>query len=467
MTRLVELLAGLVLAGTLVAVFVRWERTGRSHWAPIGLLILVAVESCLYENQDLMPRGLFHPGSGSFQFRLPEVVILLALAGRLLARGAPRSIGPAALAWAAFGAWLVAETAVGVLRHNSTVQIPYEAKAVVYVVGGFALAAGVPAETYVRTRCFARLARAFALPAVLLTGLTLAGKHLALHLPLLSMPDFGLFGADAATVLAAIGFSALVFELGAPQKSPVTLLATVPLILGPLVASQRAALVGVAVTLFVVVVAVLGPTARRRLRVTIPQVALAALAATAVLIAVTLAPAAVSQRAPQVPLRSTISQTFHQTAKVQSANERVAQWDQARHLIAQHALMGWGLGVEYTYYSVGQRQLITTDLTHNILLDLAMRTGAVGVVLFLIALIASVGGGLGTWRRQPDAAVALLALALVAVVLGVVGKGMFESIFEKYRLATMVGLMVGVLRSCVTSPRVPAEVRRETMGEWA
>jgi hypothetical protein len=47
--------------------------------------------------------------------------------------------------------------------------------------------------------------------------------------------------------------------------------------------------------------------------------------------------------------------------------------------------------------------------------------------------------------------VAVLALALVAVVVGFVAKGMVESIFEKYRLATMLGLSLGLLRSAVTS----------------
>jgi cation transporter-like permease len=47
--------------------------------------------------------------------------------------------------------------------------------------------------------------------------------------------------------------------------------------------------------------------------------------------------------------------------------------------------------------------------------------------------------------------VAVLALALVAVVVGFVAKGMVESIFEKYRLATMLGLSLGMLRGAVTS----------------
>jgi hypothetical protein len=39
----------------------------------------------------------------------------------------------------------------------------------------------------------------------------------------------------------------------------------------------------------------------------------------------------------------------------------------------------------------------------------------------------------------------------VAVVVGFFAKGMVESILEKYRLATMLGLSLGLLRSAVTS----------------
>jgi hypothetical protein len=47
--------------------------------------------------------------------------------------------------------------------------------------------------------------------------------------------------------------------------------------------------------------------------------------------------------------------------------------------------------------------------------------------------------------------VAVLALGLVAAVVGLIAKGQVESIFENYRLATVLGLTLGMLRSAVTS----------------
>jgi hypothetical protein len=47
--------------------------------------------------------------------------------------------------------------------------------------------------------------------------------------------------------------------------------------------------------------------------------------------------------------------------------------------------------------------------------------------------------------------VAVLALALSVVVIGLLAAGQVESIFENYRLATVFGLSLGMLRSAVTS----------------
>ena len=93
----------------------------------------------------------------------------------------------------------------------------------------------------------------------------------------------------------------------------------------------------------------------------------------------------------------------------------------------------------------------TTDLTENIGLDLWLRTGLIGLALFLAAIVVSLVNGFATWRLHPDRMVAVLALALVAVVVGFIAKGQVESIFENYRLATVLGLSLGMLRSAVTS----------------
>ena len=53
-------------------------------------------------------------------------------------------------------------------------------------------------------------------------------------------------------------------------------------------------------------------------------------------------------------------------------------------------LIEQGLGYEYDFYSPGPRETERTKLTHNIVLDLILRTGFVGVALFAVALSLSV-----------------------------------------------------------------------------
>src|SRR5664279_3754646 len=77
--------------------FCRLEREGKRMTTVLVIFGLVLFESWIYPNQSLMPAGLFHPvfGSGGgtgaggvesgLSFRLPEILVPMALVARLLA----------------------------------------------------------------------------------------------------------------------------------------------------------------------------------------------------------------------------------------------------------------------------------------------------------------------------------------------------------------------------------------------
>jgi O-antigen ligase len=451
MTQAAILLVAAAVAAILLGVFVHWERTGREHFAVMLLLGMLVAETSLYENQDNMPRDIFHPGSGAFEFRLPEVIITLALLARLVVRGRATRIGGPPLLWLAFGAWIAVALVEGILRHNDLTQIPYEGKVIVYVVGGYALASGVPIQRFFEGRALEHLVRWSALPATVVVLLTAAHKSYSVHLPLLPLPDFGVDGSDAATIFAAIGIIGVLLELAKEKRSKRTLLACVPLLVSPFFSDQRAVLIMLGAAVTVVLVVATGTTARRRLHVRATEVLLSALAVVGVVLAVAVVPAVEGQRPVQVPLSSTLAKTFDTTGKIESAQDRASKWEVAFSYIRQHPIIGNGLGLEFSYYDPGPNTFSMTDVTENIGLDLWMRAGLIGLGLFILALFFSLFDGLVAWRLHPDRMVAVLALALVAVVVGFVSKGMVESIFEKYRLATMLGLSLGMLRSAVTS----------------
>jgi hypothetical protein len=72
-------------------------------------------------------------------------------------------------------------------------------------------------------------------------------------------------------------------------------------------------------------------------------------------------------------------------------------------------------------------------------------------VLFVVALAASLIGGLQVWRRHPEPMTAALALALVAVLAGLMATALLEPLLDEYRFATLFGVSIGMLRGAVTS----------------
>ena len=263
-------------------------------------------------------------------------------------------------------------------------------------------------------------------------------------------------GTDAATIFAAIGVIGLLLELAKEKRSRLNVLCTVPLALSAFFAYQRAVLLTLlaVVVVVVVVVATGSKTARQRLRVAVgrgrrgrprrrrggarrgghprhhvPEIGHR--------------PALLHHQPPETTLES--------AGKQESAQDRLNKWDVALADAKQHWFLGQGLGFEYSYFQAGPNQYITTDLTENIGLDLWLRTGLIGLGIFLLALVVSLVSGFATWRMHPDPMVAVFALALFAVVVGMIAKGQVESIFENYRLATLFGISLGMLRCAVTS----------------
>jgi O-antigen ligase len=447
-------IVGLGVAAAIVALFVRWEREGKEQLIPLILLGLLVVEGTIYNDPNVIPRSIFHPGSGSTQLRLPEIYITLALIARLIVRGRPKRIGLPAGLWLAFAAWLFVGLMEGKLYHNSFSQDIYEAKDIIYITGAYALAAGVPIRKYFERNDLFRLGTLCIICASLLDLMSLAGVTVNTNLPGLPLQDFGTVGAETAALFLAIGTACFLTRMASGPVPLRHVLALIPLVVSVVLANQRAVLVNLAVVVLVVLLAVFvghwqGPL--RRFHVGSGQVVLAVLAVVAVGIAVVVVPAALDRRPAQIPLASSYQSLFHNEGKAESAQDRLNLAAEAEHLIPQHLLIGWGLGIEFNYYEAGSRSVVTIAYAHNLLLDLWLRLGLIGVVSFFAALWGSVAGGLRVWRRHRDPVTAALALAMVAVVGGLVATGFLEPLLDEYRFAVLFGVSLGILRACVTS----------------
>lgn len=474
---LILLLGGIVGLGVAVAIvslFVRWERKGKEHLIPLVLLGMLVIEATLYADPNSLPRGLFHPGSGSTQLRLPEIYITLALVARLIARGRPTRIGLPAGLWLAFATWMAVGAVEGKLYANAFSQDLYEAKDILYIVGAYALAAGVPIRKYIDSGDLLKLGTLCVVCASVLDLMTIAHVSVNTTLPLLPLQQFGAVGAETAALFVAI--VAMCFLIRA-ASAPVRLrhvLPLIPVVGSVLLANQRALLVNFAVVVLVVVVGVLiGPRSgvARQFFITSGQVVLTVLATVAIGIVLVVVPAAVHRQPAQIPLASSYQNLFHNQGKAESAQDRLDLASEAEKLIPQHLLIGWGLGIEFQFYEAGTRSVQPIAYAHNIVLDLWLRLGLIGLVIFLLALGDSIKGGLRVWRRYPDRVTAALALALVGVLVGLFATGLLEPLLDEYRFATLFGVSLGLLRACVTSlgerPRLPSRPLEVTASKFA
>lgn len=430
----------LLLTGGLFAWFLRLERDGRPVVVVAFLLGFVIVESALYQSQNEIPAGIFHPEYQSLSFRLLDIVIPAAILARLLQgrRTLPFGTG---LLWLALLAWLATAGVIGAYDGNPLRIVGFHGKVIIYL-GALLLAAGVALEQYLVKGRLERFLAWTAGLALLLIATDVAGISITQDLPIVPLQELGTLGSDLATIFTSLGALALAVALFAPERRGRLVASAVILLATPAVADQRAAFIALALSLATVAAGML--LSHRRVRVTPTEGTLAIAAVTAIVL-ISALPGLVGDQPVKLPLQDELTTTFASYEEVLTTRDRLNQWSAAGPLIEERPILGWGLGKQYTYYDPGNLVFKQIDLTHNIFGDLLLRSGAVGLGLFLLALGFSAVGLLRAWWTQGDDRAAAFALGVGAVVAGLIGKGMAESIFEKYRLAVMLGLGIGVM----------------------
>ncbi len=441
----------LLLTGGLFAWFLRLERDGRAVVVVAFLLGLVIAECALYQSQNEIPVGIFHPEYEGLSFRWLDIVIAAAILARLLQRTRTLS-HTSTLLWLALLAWLATAGVVGAYEGNPMQIVAFHGKVIIYL-GALLLACGVPLRDYLRRGRLERFLCWTAALALVLVATDIAGISVTRDLPILPLQDLGTLGSDLATIFTSLGALALALGLFAPERRGRLIAAAVVLLATPAVADQRAAFIALALSLATVIGGML--LSRRRVHVTPTEAALA-IAAVAAIVLTSALPGLLGDEAVKLPLQEKIATTFTSYEEVLTTRDRLNQWAAARPLIGERPIFGWGLGKEYTYYDPGNLVFKQIDLTHNIFGDLLLRAGAVGLALFLLALGSTAVCVLRAWWTQDDDRAAAFALGAAGVVAGLLGKGMAESIFEKYRLAIMLGLGIGVM----IAAGVPSRSRR-------
>lgn len=412
--------------------------SGRSTTLALFVLSLLLLETILYQQIDV-PLGIFHLQAGGMQVRLIDLVLLVAFLARLsVPRRRPLNL--AAGAWLAFAAWLTFEAFLGVRDGNSATYVSYEYKTLLYL--GAAYAVGTARVDRLRDiAILMRMCKVAAAIAAVLLLTSIAHVDHAINISGLRGASLGQISSILSTLMPILGIVALAqFLCTRPLRYG--LLASALLLFATVIApAQRASPLDLAVSLAVLVV--LAPFGRRHLKITPTELGLGVAALLFVAGAAWVGRAAITQKG-SVPFSANVTIVLHGGEKSLSAQDRVNQLVVAKHLIAQRPVFGWGLGKTITYYEVGFKELVTSYLTHNILTDLWIRTGLVGLLLFLTAFWLTVNDLLKAWRSEllsPHEGA--LALAAVAILAGWFAHGMVESLFEHVEITPFVFILVG------------------------
>jgi len=465
--RLLHEAPKLAVAAIGYAYIFRRERDG-DRMAAVNLVLGTLIADCAISASYGSTSGILRPVLPFGAIELATLLVLVSLAARLHAsyvRGRSHrtvTVPASAALWAFFLLWIAASAVRGLLLGNPRSLVIFEAQALVNVGGGALLVAGVPMEQLCAPRGLRRTALFTAPVALVLMVTSVVGIRKSLNLPFVPLFGAGGMGADASTVFATLAFFSIALSLASPRGRRDGFLAGVVLLAAPLAAEQRAALLGAAAG-GVVFVGCLLLRRGRGLRLHPNEALVASLVLATVLsfgVVAGLATGGDQQLSQQ------IDKTFQSTAKRQSAQSRENQWAAAVDVVKEQPFLGHGLGVEFDHFEVGPNRIWRQDISHNIVLDVAMRAGLIGAAALLLALLVSLASGVAVAVRGRPMTAAL-ALAATAALTGLVTKGMVESIFEKHRLALLLGLVLGVLWRAQITNRQQAKVPESRNAELA
>jgi O-antigen ligase len=422
------------------------EERGRPEVILLVVLGFILVDALLFPDGGNEPPGIFRLTILGHDYRTADLLIVLGLVARLASRGLPRRVTGTGLLWGTFFAVFVLAAPLGLANGHSSTLVIFQTKFVLETGGMAVLVAGVALSKLTSPSFIGKTAWFVGMLSIVPIIFGSLGK--AEYLPLPHGAGFanqGL-GADTATVLLSFGFLLMMVEVCSRHPRVGVIMWCGLLIICPIFTGQRAALIGMVVTLSCVAVVMLGRRWRQRSPARLTQLLPVIACVVIPLGTIALLNARTSPASSSIPVVSSLGGRFGGTGKTQSANVRLTVWTLGRHLAEERPVFGWGLGQDFNVFqSNGSEDPFTGGDFHDIAIDLAVTTGVTGLALFGFALTASLWSAFVTWRIGRNGAISAMALAAGILILQLIAKGLFESVFQKYRLALIFGLFIGII----------------------
>lgn len=445
-----------VVVGTVLFVLARqFELAGRpERWVALVMTVIV-VESFVYPSQIDVPVGLFRIPILRGGMRTFDVLVVIGLAARATVRPLRGRIRIQSALWFVTGVWFATAAVRGLVSGNLSNQVLFSAGSVVGLVGGFMLVSGCDPT---------RLADLFRARYLITLGIIVAvlivsearAEPLALFGTVL-----GEISVDSASVFLVIATFGVLVEWSRRPRSNTAVWLCIPMLIAPFTIEQRATLLHLGASVVVVIWAVAGSEWNDRIQVTRVTLLWATMLVIGVLMGVLMFN--LGQGEGDLPLADYYHSTFQSVGQQQSAQARRESFSIGIEEWREQPVFGHGLGHRYTVVRPGAKEAVVASTFDNVPLDVLVRTGAVGLVFFVAANVASVVAGWRMWKLYPDRVVGALALAATVALIGLSVKAGFESILEKGKLAIVWGMTAGVIAAVQRrfDRATPADIRQD------
>ncbi len=418
--------------------FVQLESEGRSATVVAVVASVMLLEAVLFQSQNDVPTGLFRIPLGQFDIRPADVLIPVALGARILARPPARRISISAGLWSAFVMWYLASGITGFYSGNPVSEIIGQMRAMLLFAGGFALVSGMDVRLLVSDRFLDILSRTLLGVCGFYFVMILAIGPIPLALGPASIPQLGGLNADAATIISVLGFVLLLVEFSQPVHRRNRVIAGSAALMLPLIGSQAASLLALGTMVLLAALFAVGPRWRDRVTITPTEFGLV------VVLALTLGGLGLTVAGQTAEVAGHVEDALGSSEQAKTSRLRVLLWEDARDFIAEAPVLGQGAG--FRQELPDQWPAPTTLVTsHNVLIDVTLQAGIPGLLLFLAALLSSLSRAKSAWRTARDPRLAMLVLGTMIGVIGILAKGMVESVFDKFRLSIFLGMLLSAL----------------------
>ena len=418
----------------LIVWFSSLEARGNRHVIFLVFVITLLVEGLLAGPSSEVPIGILRPRIAGQDFRPPDAIIVAAVFVRIFNLRGQRLQRPT-LWWSAFLTVYIAGALVGLLRSLPTVDVLFQGKVAFYIIGAVVIGSGVDLRRLASSAAKVGLVLACLVPIAFMVKSS--RLEINVSTPMQDFRRLGRVSNDSISLITFVAVVVIMAEIVRRKRRIWVGFAILAMLAAPTVGLQRASymVVGVIAMCFAVLIA--GSTWRRRSRATILEIGLFGVGVFGLVVggvAVTSAPGVLAP----------VQQAFGGDADATSARARVSLYDQSIDKIAEQPLIGAGVGTKVTrIIERGNREVGAT--AHNIVLDMTMRVGLFGLVLFVAAIGSTMATGLRVWRRSRDDVIAAMSMAAILVMVGVLAKAMVEPALDRFRLSSALGLAIGIV----------------------